>query len=97
MLENQQFTRLLRDWANALFYSEYQCVIDFQAKTQAVLECHNFWMVAPNKGSKINGKIGDEPVFFYEPFIGQDVSVVDVVVRIRQKSIERPMDCIVFS
>ncbi len=68
----------------------------FQAETQAVLECHNFWMVAPNKGSKINGKIGDEPVFFYDPFIGQDVSVVNVVVRIRQKSIECPMDCIVF-
>ena len=43
---------------------------NFQAKIQAVLECHDFWMVAPNKGSKINGKIGDEPVFFYEPFIG---------------------------
>ena len=69
---------------------------NFQAKTQAVLECHNIRMVAPNKGSKIDGKIGDEPVFFYEPFIGQDVSVVDVVVRIRQESIERPMDCIVF-
>ena len=69
---------------------------NFQAKTQAVLECHNFWMVAPNKGSKINGKIGDEPVFFYEPFIGQDVSVVDVVVRICQEGIERPMDRIVF-
>ena len=69
---------------------------NFQAKTQAVSECHNIRMVAPNKGSKINGKIGDEPVFFYEPFIGQDVSVVDVVVRIRQESIERPMDCIVF-
>jgi len=68
----------------------------FQAETQAVLECHNFWMVAPNKGSEINGKIGDELVFFYEPFIGQDVSVVNVVVRIRQESIERPMDCIVF-
>ena len=79
-----------------LFYSEYHCVIDFKAKTQAILECHNFWMVAPNKGSKINGKIGDEPVFFYEPFIGQDVSVVNVVVRIRQESIERPMDRIVF-
>ena len=82
---------------------EHFCVLtinmlqNFQAKTQAVLECHNFWMVAPNKGSKINGKIGDEPVFFYNPFIGQDVSVMDVVVRIRQKSIERPMDCIVFS
>ena len=47
-----------------------------QAKTQAILECHNFWMVAPNKGSKIDGKIGDEPVFFYDPFIGQYVSVV---------------------
>ena len=79
-----------------LFYSEYHCVIDFKAKTQAILECHNFWMVAPNKGSKINGKIGDEPVYFYEPFIGQDVSVVNVVVRICQKSIECPMDCIVF-
>ena len=64
----------------------------FQAETQAVLECHKFWMVAPNKGSKINGKIGDEPVFFYEPFIGQDVSVVDMVVRIRKESIESPMD-----
>ena len=64
---------------------------NFQAKTQAILECHNFWMVAPNKGSKIDGKIGNEPVFFYEPFIGQHVSVVDVVVRIRQESIERPM------
>ena len=69
---------------------------NFQAKTQAILECHNIRMVAPNKGSKIDGKIGDEPVFVYEPFIGQDVSVVDVVVRIRQESIERPMDCIVF-
>ena len=69
---------------------------NFQAKTQAILECHNFWMVAPNKGSEIDGKIGDEPVLFYEPFIGQYVSVVDVVVRIRQESIERPMDCIVF-
>ena len=48
-------------------------------------------MIAPNKGSKIDGKIGNEPVFFYEPFIGQDVSVVDVVVRICQESIERPM------
>ena len=36
---------------------------NFQAETQAILECHNFWMVAPNKGSKINGKVGDEPVF----------------------------------
>ena len=53
-------------------------------------------MIAPNKGSKIDGKIGNEPVFFYEPFIGQHVSVVDVVVRIRQESIERPMDRIVF-
>ena len=69
---------------------------NIQAKTQAILERHNVRMVAPNKGSKINGKIGDEPVFFYEPFIGQYVSVVDVVVRIRQESIERPMDCIVF-
>ena len=69
---------------------------NFQAKIQAVLECHDFWMVAPNKGSKIDGKIGNEPVFFYEPFIGQHVSVVDVVVRIRQESIERPMDRIVF-
>ena len=67
-----------------------------QAKTQAVLECHNVRMIAPNKGSKINGKIGDEPVFFYDPFIGQHVSVVNVVVRIRQESIERPMDRIVF-
>ena len=62
---------------------------NFQAKTQAVLECHNVWMITPNKGGKINGKIGDEPVFFYGPFIGQHVSVVDVVVRIRQESIER--------
>jgi hypothetical protein len=53
-------------------------------------------MIAPNKGSEIDGKIGDEPVFFYDPFIGQDVSVVDVVVWIRQESIERPMDRIVF-
>ena len=68
----------------------------FQAKIQAVLECHDFWMVAPNKGSKINGKIGDEPVYFYEPFIGQHVSVVNVVVRIRQESVERPMDRVVF-
>ena len=67
-----------------------------QAKTQAVLECYNIRMIAPNKGSKIDGKIGDEPVFFYEPFIGQHVSVVDVVVRIRQESIERPMDRVVF-
>ena len=67
-----------------------------QAETQAKLERHNIRMVALNKGSKIDGKIGNEPVFFYEPFIGQDVSVVDVVVRIRQESIERPMDCIVF-
>ena len=67
-----------------------------QAKTQAVLECHNIRMIAPNKGSKINGKIGDEPIFFYDPFIGQHVSVVNVVVRIRQESIERPMDRIVF-
>ena len=69
---------------------------NFQAKTQAILECHNFWMVAPNKGSKINGKIGDEPIFFYDPFIGQHVSVVNMVVRIRQESIECPMDRIVF-
>ena len=69
---------------------------NFQAKMQAILERHNVRLVAPNKGSKINGKIGDEPVFFYEPFIGQHVSVVDVVVRIRQESIERPMDRIVF-
>ena len=62
---------------------------NFQAKTQAVLECHNVRMITPNKGGKINGKIGDEPVFFYGPFIGQHVSVVDVVVRIRQESIER--------
>ena len=67
-----------------------------QAKTQAVLECHNVRMIAPNKGSKIDGKIGDEPVFFYNPFIGQYVSVVNVVVRIRQESIERTMDRIVF-
>ena len=53
-------------------------------------------MIAPNKGSKIDGKIGDEPVFFYEPFIGQHVSVVNMVVRICQEGIERPMDCIVF-
>ena len=79
-----------------LFYSEYHCVIDFKAKTQAVLECHNIRMVAPNKGSKIDGKIGDEPVFFYDPFIGQHVSVVNMVVRICQEGIERPMDCIVF-
>ena len=69
---------------------------NFQAETQAILECHNFWMVAPNKGSKINGKVGDEPVFFYEPFIREDVSVVDVIVRICQESIERPMDRLVF-
>ena len=53
-------------------------------------------MIAPNKGSKIDGKIGNEPVFFYEPFIGQHVSVVNVVVRIRQESVERPMDRVVF-
>ena len=69
---------------------------NFQAEKQAILERHNVRMIAPNKGSKINGKVDDEPVFFYEPFIGQDVSVMNVVVRIRQKSIERPMDCIVF-
>ena len=67
-----------------------------QAKTQAVLECHNIRIIAPNKGSKINGKIGDEPIFFYDPFIGQYVSVVDVVVMICQECIERPMDRIVF-
>ena len=71
-------------------------LLKIQAKTQVVLECHNVRMIAPNKGSKINGKIGDEPVFLYDPFIGQHVSVVNVVVRIRQESIERPMDCIVF-
>ena len=69
---------------------------NFQAKTQAVLKCHNIRMIAPNKGSKIDGKIGDEPVFFYDPFIGQHVSVVNMVVRICQEGIERPMDCIVF-
>ena len=67
-----------------------------QAKTQAVLECHNIRMIAPNKGSKINGKIGDEPIIFYDTFIGQHVSIVNVVVRICQESIERPMDRIVF-
>ncbi len=67
-----------------------------QAKMRASLKRHNVRMITPNKGGKINGKIGDEPVFFYDPFIGQHVSVVDVVVRIRQESIERPMDRIVF-
>ena len=43
---------------------------------QASLECHNIRMTAPNTGSKIDGKIGEEPVFFYDPFIGQYVSVV---------------------
>ena len=37
---------------------------NFQAKTQAILERHNFWMIALNKGRKINGKIGDEPIIF---------------------------------
>ena len=37
---------------------------NLQAKTQAIFERHNFWMIAPNKGSKIDGKIGDEPVIF---------------------------------
>ena len=69
---------------------------NFQAEKQAILERHNVRMIAPNKGSKKNGKIGDEPVLFYDPFIGQDVSVMDVVVRIGKESIERPMDCIVF-
>ena len=62
-----------------------------QANIQATLQHHNVPSIALNKGGKIDRKIGDEPVFFYEPFIGQDVSVVDVVVRIRQESIERPM------
>ena len=37
---------------------------NFQAKTQAILERHNFWMIALNKGRKINEKIGDEPIIF---------------------------------
>ena len=89
-------------WLSSCPGREHFCMLiisvlqNFQAETQAILECHNFWMVAPNKGSKINGKVGDEPVFFYEPFIREDVSVVDVIVRICQESIERPMDRIVF-
>ena len=90
---SQLFLCLGREHFCALIVNELQ---NFQAKTQAVLKCHNIRMIAPNKGSKIDGKIGDEPIFFYDPFIGQDVSVVDVVVRIRQESIERPMDRIVF-
>ena len=41
---------------------------NFQAKTQAIFERHNFWLIAPDKGSKISGKIGNE-CLFYEPFI----------------------------
>ncbi len=82
--------------AGALLLLITKLLAFLQANIQAELQRHNVRMIAPNKGSKIDGKIGDEPVFFYDPFIGQHVSVVDVVVRIRQESIERPMDRIVF-
>ena len=52
-------------------------------------------MIALNKGSKIDREIGDEPIFFYESFVGQDESVMDMVIGIRQESIERPVNRII--